>query len=46
VYLPKTWLLRVGWRKHGLIPFDYVPSARQLERARGSSVATRSIAHA
>jgi REP element-mobilizing transposase RayT len=37
VYLPKTWLLRVGWRKHGLIPFDYVPSARQMERARAAA---------
>src|SRR5690606_1023549 len=29
VYLPKTWLLREGWRKHGLVPFREVPSARQ-----------------
>ncbi len=27
VYLPKTWLLYEGWRKHGLIPFDFVPGA-------------------
>ena len=27
VYLPKTWLLCEGWRRHGLIPFDFVPSA-------------------
>ncbi len=27
VYLPKTWLLYEGWRKHGLIPFDFVPSS-------------------
>jgi hypothetical protein len=33
VYLPRTWLLRVGWRKHGLIRFDEVPSARQLGRS-------------
>ena len=26
VYLPKTWLLYEGWRRHGLIGFDYVPS--------------------
>ena len=30
VYLPKTWLLREGWRKHGLIGFAEVPSARTL----------------
>ena len=29
VYLPRTWLLRVGWRKHGLIRFDEVPSANR-----------------
>ncbi|HUQ02897.1 MAG TPA: transposase [Kofleriaceae bacterium] len=23
--LPRTWLLRVGWRKHGLLAFDEVP---------------------
>ena len=36
VYLPKTWLLREGWRKArlGSIPFDEVPSAKQLEAAR------------
>jgi REP element-mobilizing transposase RayT len=27
VYLPKTWLLYEGWRRHGLLAFDYVPSA-------------------
>jgi REP element-mobilizing transposase RayT len=32
-YLPKTWLLREGWRRHGLIRFDEVPSAEQLGRA-------------
>ena len=26
VYLPQTWLLREGWRKHGSIAFDEVPS--------------------
>jgi hypothetical protein len=30
VYLPKTWLLRVGWRKHGLIGCREVPSSRSL----------------
>ena len=27
VYLPKSWLLREGWRKHGTISFYEVPSA-------------------
>ena len=31
VYLPKTWLLKVGWRKGGgTIPFRYEPSARRV----------------
>jgi len=30
VYLPKTWLLREGWRRHGLIRFDEVPSQKQV----------------
>ena len=30
VYLAKTWLLREGWRKGGLIGFREVPSARLL----------------
>ena len=34
VYLGRTWLLREGWRRHGLIRFDEVPSARALERER------------
>ena len=25
VWWPKTWLLRVGWRKHGLISVDEIP---------------------
>ncbi|HEY5950231.1 MAG TPA: transposase [Kofleriaceae bacterium] len=33
-YLPKTWLLYEGWRKHGLIRFDEVPSANKLAAAR------------
>lgn len=28
VYLPRTWLLREGWRRHGLISTHEVPSAR------------------
>jgi REP element-mobilizing transposase RayT len=27
VYLPKTWLLRVGWRRYGTVPFREVPSS-------------------
>jgi REP element-mobilizing transposase RayT len=35
VYLPKTWLLRVGWRKGGsLISFFEVPSAKPHARIR------------
>jgi REP element-mobilizing transposase RayT len=34
VYLPKTWLLYEGWRRHGLVSFDEVPSAKQLQRTR------------
>ena len=34
VYLPKTWLLRVGWRIHGLIRFGEVPGAAQPRRPR------------
>jgi REP element-mobilizing transposase RayT len=30
VYSPKTWLLRVAWRKHGLVAFREVPSASAL----------------
>jgi REP element-mobilizing transposase RayT len=33
VYLPKTWLLREGWRKHGLVRFDEVPSTRAMAEA-------------
>jgi hypothetical protein len=33
VYLPRTWLLRQGWRRHGLIGFVEVPSTRQLGQA-------------
>jgi REP element-mobilizing transposase RayT len=34
VYLPTTWLLSEGWRKHGLIGFRDVPSAKQLPLVR------------
>jgi hypothetical protein len=27
VWLPQTWLLRVGWRRHGLIGVDEVPGS-------------------
>jgi hypothetical protein len=28
VWLPKSWLLRTGWRMHGLIRMREVPSER------------------
>ncbi|MCW5808186.1 MAG: hypothetical protein KIT31_37900 [Deltaproteobacteria bacterium] len=28
VYRPRTWLLREGWRRHGLISFAEVPNPR------------------
>jgi REP element-mobilizing transposase RayT len=28
VYLPQTWLLRVGWEKHGRVSFREVPGGR------------------
>ena len=30
---PRTWLLRVGWRKHGLVRCSELPSARMFEHA-------------
>ena len=39
VYLPKTWLLREGWRKHGLVTFRHVPSAKKLELMRADVAA-------
>jgi hypothetical protein len=30
VYLPKTWLLRVGWKMHGLLDMHEVPSSRRV----------------
>jgi len=29
VYFPKSWLLREGWRKHGLVELAEVPSSKQ-----------------
>jgi len=29
-WLPKTWLLSEGWRRHGLIDFHELPSASQV----------------
>lgn len=29
VWLPKTWLLSAGWRRHGLIRMNEVPGSRQ-----------------
>ncbi|MCW5802818.1 MAG: transposase [Deltaproteobacteria bacterium] len=37
VYRPHTWLLREGWRRHGLLAFDEVPGAT---RRRATSRAT------
>jgi putative transposase len=34
VWLPRTWLLSEGWRRHGLIGAREVPSANVLARAR------------
>jgi REP element-mobilizing transposase RayT len=34
VYLPKTWLLREGWRRHGLVGFRAIPSVKQVGLAR------------
>jgi putative transposase len=30
---PRTWLLRAGWRRHGLIEVDEVPGGAALRRA-------------
>ena len=37
VYLPKSWLLREGWRMYGLIGFRHVPSTKQLPLARADA---------
>ena len=34
VWLPKTWLFSVGWRRHGLIACREVPSVNAMSRAR------------
>ncbi len=34
VWLPRTWLLRVGWRRHGLIRADEVPGALEKQSSR------------
>ncbi|NVB85184.1 MAG: hypothetical protein HOV81_42855 [Kofleriaceae bacterium] len=34
VYLPKTWLLREGWMKHGRISWDEVPGPRANAKVR------------
>ena len=39
VYFPKTWLLREGWRRHGLVGFRDVPSARQAQLQRADAAA-------
>jgi len=31
-WLPRTWLLTVGWRRHGLVSVDEVPGARPPTR--------------
>jgi putative transposase len=33
VYLPTTWLLRVGWQRHGLIRTSEIPSTTALRTA-------------
>jgi REP element-mobilizing transposase RayT len=42
-YLPKTWLLREGWRRHGLIRFDEVPSDTRSGHAAGESGAMGTV---
>ena len=37
VWLPRTWLLSVGWRRHGLIRCAEVPSAERDRAGRGAS---------
>lgn len=32
VYLAQTWLLREGWKRHGLIAFGEVPNERKVPR--------------
>ena len=35
---PQTWLLRVGWREHGLLPLDAVPGPLALQRVIGNAM--------
>jgi REP element-mobilizing transposase RayT len=37
VYLPTTWLLKVGWRKRGLVPFGEVPSSTRTPTRRANT---------
>lgn len=37
VSAPRTWLLRRGWRRHGLIGFDEIPANDSLEATRRAS---------
>jgi hypothetical protein len=32
VWLPKTWLLRVGWRRYGLVGLREVPGPKATAR--------------
>lgn len=34
VWLPRTWLLSEGWRRHGLIPCTELPSSGAASHAR------------
>jgi REP element-mobilizing transposase RayT len=45
VYLPTTWLLHEGWRKHGLIPFELVPGASSTSHGRARYAQGRLRAH-
>ncbi|MBA3541005.1 MAG: hypothetical protein H0T79_15450, partial [Deltaproteobacteria bacterium] len=31
VWLPRTWLLKIGWRRHGLIKTGEVPGGQHAE---------------
>jgi hypothetical protein len=39
VWRPQTWLLRTGWRRHGLIRLREVPSERLMNRPTRSDLA-------
>jgi hypothetical protein len=36
-----SWLLKVGWRRYGLLELDEVPAARRREDARRAQAAAR-----